>query len=105
LDEKIIDRIIKPTLKALNDLNTNFKGFLYAGLMIIENEPYLIEYNVRMGDPECQTILPRLKTNFFKIVGAVIDEKLDQINIDWLESKALSIVQCSNGYPGIYERN
>ena len=105
LDEKIINKIIKPTFRALKDLNTNFKGFLYAGLMIIENEPYLIEYNVRMGDPECQTILPRLKTNLFEIINAVIDENLNQINIDWFDSKALSIVQCSKGYPGSYENN
>ena len=105
LDEKIINRIIKPTFRALKDLNTNFKGFLYAGLMIIENEPYLIEYNVRMGDPECQTILPRLKTNLFEIIDAVINENLNQINIDWFDSKALSIVQCSKGYPGSYENN
>ena len=63
LDKKIINKIIKPTLKGLKDMGTNFKGFLYAGLMIVNNEPYLIEYNVRMGDPECQTILPRLKTD------------------------------------------
>jgi len=74
-------------------------------LMIIENEPYLIEYNVRMGDPECQTILPRLKTNLFEIIDAVINENLNQINIDWFDSKALSIVQCSKGYPGSYENN
>ena len=58
LNNKIINKIIKPTLRALEDLNTNFKGFLYAGLMIVNNEPFLIEYNVRMGDPECQTIYP-----------------------------------------------
>ena len=63
---KIIKRIIEPTLKALKDNNSEYKGFLYAGLMIVNNEPYLIEYNVRMGDPECQTILPRLKTVFMK---------------------------------------
>tara|TARA_B100001741_G_C16549165_1_gene598403 strand:- start:2119 stop:3384 length:1266 start_codon:yes stop_codon:yes gene_type:complete len=105
LDKKIIDRIIKPTLRALQDMNTNFKGFLYAGLMIKADEPYLIEYNVRMGDPECQTILPRLKTNFFKIVEATIYQKLDQINLDWSDTKTLSIVQCSKGYPETYENN
>ena len=105
LDKKILDKIIKPTLKALENLNTFFKGFLYAGLMIIEGEPYLIEYNVRMGDPECQTILPRLETNFLEIIEAVINQKLDQININWCDSKSLSIVQCSNGYPGTYESN
>ena len=105
LDKKIIDKIIKPTLTALSDLNTNFKGFLYVGLMIIDNEPYLIEYNVRMGDPECQTILPRLKTNLFEIIEAVINEKLNEINIDWFDCKTVSIVQCSNGYPETYESN
>ena len=105
LDKKILDKIIKPTLRALEDLNTNFKGFLYAGLMIKEDEPYLIEYNVRMGDPECQTILPRLKTNFFEIIEATINQKLNQINLNWSDAKALSIVQCSNGYPETYENN
>ena len=66
LDKKIIERIIEPTLKGLRDLGTNYKGFLYAGLMIKKNEPYLIEYNVRMGDPECQTILPKLKEDLLK---------------------------------------
>ena len=105
LNEKILNRIIKPTLGALEDLNTNFKGFLYAGLMIVKNEPYLIEYNVRMGDPECQTILPRLKTNFFEVIEAVINEELSQISLNWYHDKALSIVQCSNGYPENYENN
>ena len=75
LDEKILKRIIEPTLKGLKELNTSFKGFLYAGLMIIKGDPYLIEYNVRMGDPECQTILPRLKTDFAKIIDACIKKK------------------------------
>ena len=105
LDEKILSKIIKPTLKALKDMNTNFKGFLYAGLMIIENEPYLIEYNVRMGDPECQTILPRLKTNFFEIINSVINQEIDSIDIAWHESKTLSIVLCSKGYPEKYKKN
>ena len=63
LEDKILSKIIKPTIKGLSKLGTEYKGFLYAGLMIVDNEPYLIEYNVRMGDPECQTILPKLKTN------------------------------------------
>ncbi len=105
LDKKILDKIIKPTLRALEDLKITFKGFLYAGLMIKNDEPYLIEYNVRMGDPECQTILPRLKTDFFEIIEATINQKLDQLNINWSASKTLSIVQCSNGYPDIYEIN
>ena len=105
LNKKILEKIIEPSLKALKDMNTEFKGFLYAGLMIYNNEPFLIEYNVRMGDPECQTILPRLKNDFFEIVDAVISQKLDKINIEWKKEKSLSIVLCSKGYPGEYENN
>ena len=105
LDEKIINKIIKPTIKGLNELGTKFKGFLYAGLMIVENEPYLIEYNVRMGDPECQTILPKLKTDLVDIFAACIEEKLSTINIEWHEEKSLCIVVCSKGYPDEYSNN
>jgi len=99
LNKKILEKIIKPTLKALKNMNTEFQGFLYAGLMICENEPFLIEYNVRMGDPECQTILPRLNTDFFDIIKATIDKKLNKINIKWKKQSCLSIVLCSKGYP------
>jgi phosphoribosylamine--glycine ligase len=99
LDKKIIERIIEPTLKGLRDLGTNYKGFLYAGLMIKKNEPYLIEYNVRMGDPECQTILPKLKEDLFEVIELCTDQNLDKINLTWSEKPSLSIVLCSNGYP------
>ena len=105
LDEKIINKIIKPTFKGLNELGSKFKGFLYAGLMIVENEPYLIEYNVRMGDPECQTILPKLKTDLVDIFVACVEEKLSTINIEWHEEKSLCIVVCSKGYPDKYSNN
>ena len=105
LDKKIINKIIKPTIKGLNELGAKFKGFLYAGLMIVENEPYLIEYNVRMGDPECQTILPKLKTDLVDIFTACVEEKLSPINIEWHEEKSLCIVVCSKGYPDKYSNN
>ena len=105
LEEKIINNIIKPTLKGLNEINTNLKGFLYAGLMIVNNEPYLIEYNVRMGDPECQIILPKLKTDLADILLACCEEKLDDINIQWLDKKSLCIVLCSKGYPDKFLKN
>ena len=105
LDKKILTKIIKPTLKGLNELDTNFKGFLYAGIMVVKNEPYLIEYNVRMGDPECQTILPRLKTDFFEIIKSVIDQNLHNQKIEWHEDKSISVVLCSKGYPEKYENN
>ena len=105
LEDKIINKIIKPTLKGLSDIGTDYKGFLYAGLMIVENEPYLIEYNVRMGDPECQTILPKLSSDLTEILFACCEKKLDQIEIDWIDKKSLCVVLCSNGYPDRYEKN
>ena len=105
LEKKIIDKIIIPTLKAVEDLGENYKGFLYAGLMIKDNEPYLIEYNVRMGDPECQTILPLLKTDFLKILNSCCDETLDKLEIEWKDQKSLCIVVCSKGYPGEFKSN
>ena len=105
LNKKILDRIIKPTLKGLTELKTNFCGFLYAGLMIVNDEPFLIEYNVRMGDPECQTILPKLKTDFFDIIYACANQKLNSINFNWSEKKSLCIVLCSKGYPDNYQNN
>ena len=105
LEQKILKKIIKPTLKAINDLGTKYKGFLYAGLMIVKDEPFLIEFNVRMGDPECQTILPTLNTDIINIFQSCIDEKLDEIEIDWINKKSLCVVLCSNGYPDKYEKN
>ena len=105
LNKKIMKKIIIPTIEGLKDLDTNFKGFLYAGLMIIEDEPFLIEYNVRMGDPECQTILPKLKTDFAEVVEACVNNKLNRINLEWYEDKSLCIVLCSKGYPDEYLNN
>ena len=104
LEKKIINKIIKPTLQGLSELGTNYKGFLYTGLMIVDNEPYLIEYNVRMGDPECQTILPRLQTDISDIFLACCEEKLNDLNIKWSSKKSLCIVVCSNGYPDKYKK-
>ena len=105
LDKKIIERIINPTLKGLKDLNTNFKGFLYAGLMIVDNNPYLIEYNVRMGDPECQTILPRVETDFADIIYACVNQNLSSVDIQLSNEKSICIVLCSKGYPDKFENN
>ena len=99
LEKKILDRIIEPTFRGLKEIETDFKGFLYAGLMIVNNEPYLIEYNVRMGDPECQTIMPKLKTDFAEIIIACVNKNLKSINIKWHDDKSLCIVLCSKGYP------
>ena len=105
LEKKILDKIINPTLKALSDIGCNYKGFLYAGLMIVNNEPYLIEYNVRMGDPECQTILPKLNNDLLEVFIATCEQRLDEIKIDWQNKKSLCVVLCSKGYPESYKKN
>ena len=105
LEKKIIEKIIKPTLFGLKDLEITYKGFLYAGLMIKNNEPYLIEYNVRMGDPECQTILPKLDSDLLDIFLTCCDGNLKETKISWNNKKSLSIVLCSNGYPDEYKKN
>ena len=87
LEIKIIKNIIKPTLLALKKRKHSYTGFLYTGLMIKNNEPYLIEYNVRMGDPECQVILPRIKTDFLEIINLAVQNKLNKIKINWLKKK------------------
>ena len=105
LEKKILNKIINPTLEALKNLKTNYRGFLYAGLMIKNNEPYLIEYNVRMGDPECQTLLPKLETDFFEILNACCKNELEKIQIKWADKKSLCVVLCSKGYPDEYKKN
>ena len=105
LEKKIISKIIKPTLKALREKKKSYTGFLYAGLMIKDNEPYLIEYNIRMGDPECQVILPRLKTDIVEIFKKSVSNNLKNVNIKWSKKKSMTIVLCTKGYPGNYRKN
>jgi len=104
LEKKILNKIITPTMKGLKELGVSYKGFLYAGLMIVKNEPYLIEYNVRMGDPECQTILPKLNSDLLDIFISCCDEKLHKTKISWHNKKSLCIVLCSKGYPDNYKK-
>ena len=105
LENKIKKRIIEPTLEALEKRKKPFKGFLYAGLMIKNSEPYLIEYNVRMGDPECQVIIPKLKSNLYKLILSTVRNKLKNQRITWSKKKSLTVVLCSKGYPNNYEKH
>ena len=105
LENKILKKIIHPTLIGLEELGCKYRGFLYAGLMIVKNEPYLIEYNVRMGDPECQTILPKLKSDIGEIFLACCNRKLDETKIEWFDKKSLCVVVCSKGYPENFKKN
>ncbi len=104
IEIKIINKIVKPTLIALKKSGNPYTGFLYVGLMIVNNEPYLIEYNVRMGDPECQVILPRLNSDLVQILSAATNNKLNKININWKKINCMTVVLCSKGYPGKYKK-
>ena len=83
-------------------LNHPYKGILYAGLMIKKNEPYLIEYNIRMGDPECQVLMMRLETDLLDIIEHTINDNLKNIKINWSKKKSMTIVLCAKGYPEKY---
>ncbi|MDR1477892.1 MAG: phosphoribosylamine--glycine ligase [Planctomycetaceae bacterium] len=101
----IEERILVPTVHTMNSNNTPFKGVLYAGLMITKHGPKVLEYNVRFGDPECQPLLMRLKTDIVEIFEATIDGKLDQINLpEWDERSAVCVVMASKGYPNYYTK-
>ncbi len=105
LEKKILDRIVKPTLSALKEKGQPYTGFLYVGLMIVKNEPYLIEYNIRMGDPECQVIIPRLNSDLVKIFIQSLKNKINTKKIKWKKTKCMTIVLCSKGYPKKYKKN
>ena len=105
LKKKTIERIIKPTLEAMKKLGCPFTGILYAGLMITNEGPKLIEYNVRFGDPECQVILPRLKTDLLSLIVNCCRNKLSESIVEWNKNYALTIVMASEGYPGSYKKD
>ena len=103
LKELTIDKIIKPTLRAMRDLGCPYTGILYAGLMITNEGPKLIEYNVRFGDPECQVILPRLKSDLLSLIISSCENSLNEESIKWDNRFALTIVMASEGYPNDYK--
>ena len=105
LEEKIKKKIIEPTLKGIKDLGYSYNGFLYAGLMVKENEPYLIEYNIRMGDPECQVLMMRLNTDLLEIIDCASKNKLNDLKIEWSNDNSITIVLCAQGYPFKYIKN
>ena len=102
---KIKKKIIEPTLKAMKNLGHPYKGFLYAGLMIKKNEPYLIEYNIRMGDPECQVIMMRLESDLLEIIDYATKNKINSSKIKWNKKSSITIVLCAKGYPSDYIKN
>ncbi len=104
LTAQIMQDILTPVVRGLRQRNIVYKGVLYAGLMIDHGQAQVLEFNVRFGDPECQPLMLRLKSDLVEVMQAVIDERLDQVTLDWDERAAVCVVLTSEGYPGSYEK-
>jgi len=102
--ERCRKEIFEPTVAAMSAEGRPFKGCLYFGLMITKDGPKVIEYNCRFGDPETQVVLPRLKTDLLDVINAVIDEKLDELDVQWDNGACACVILASGGYPGSYEK-
>ncbi|MDG1995430.1 MAG: phosphoribosylamine--glycine ligase [Emcibacteraceae bacterium] len=103
--ERTINEIILPTVKGMNDQGMPFKGVFFAGLMITDKGPELIEYNVRFGDPECQTLMVRLDSDIVPALMACANGNIDQISVAWKDKTSMNVVMAANGYPGSYDKN
>ena len=103
LESSVGETIMEPTVKALRQENRPYKGVLYGGLMIINDGPKVLEFNVRFGDPETQVVLPRMKADLLDILVAVVDNKLEQVKVQWSEEACVGVVMASAGYPGSYQ--
>ena len=104
LERKVMDTIMVPTVRAMEKEGRLFKGVLYAGLMIRNNEARVLEFNARFGDPETQPVMARLDTDLIEIIEAILDGRLSTLEIKWKPESAVCIVMASGGYPGKYEK-
>ncbi len=104
LEREILETIIKPTVKGLKQEGIPYRGILYAGLMIVNGKPYVLEFNCRFGDPETQVILPRLETDLVDIFMAIAEQKLNKVDVKWSNKASLCVVLASEGYPGKYKK-
>jgi phosphoribosylamine--glycine ligase len=104
LVEATLERIVRPTVRAMAEKGRPFKGVLYAGLMLTEAGPQLLEYNVRFGDPECQALVVRMKSDLLPVLLATADGMLDQVDMRWHDEASLVVVLAARGYPGAYAR-
>ncbi|MDE2631146.1 MAG: phosphoribosylamine--glycine ligase, partial [Alphaproteobacteria bacterium] len=102
--DKAMNRIVKPTIAAMAERGTPYMGVLFAGLMIKNGEPSLIEYNCRFGDPECQVLVTRLKSDLATALLAARDRVLNAIDLRWCDDAALTVVMAAKGYPGEYAK-
>lgn len=102
IQERVRHEILQPMVDAMARLGSPFQGVLYAGLMVVNGTPYVLEFNARMGDPETQVVLPLLKSDFLDVIEAVVDHRLDQVSVEWHPDAAVCVVMASGGYPGSY---
>jgi len=102
--KRVLEEILKPTVKGLQNEGREYKGVLYAGLILTKQGPKVLEFNARFGDPETQVVLPRLKTDLIDIFNAVIEGSLHKINIEWKDNAAVCVEVASGGYPGKYHK-
>jgi phosphoribosylamine--glycine ligase len=102
--KKVEDRIIIPTVKGLQKENLPYKGFIFIGLIMVDNDPYVIEYNVRMGDPETQVVLPRIKSDFLELMVRTANQTLNNFDLQINKDTYANIVMVAGGYPESYEK-
>jgi phosphoribosylamine--glycine ligase len=102
LQRRILEEVLHPAVTGLSRAGSPFYGVLYAGLMIKDGNPYALEFNARFGDPETQVVLPLLQTDLLDIIEAVVDHRLDQIQVAWHNQAAVCVVLTSKGYPDSY---
>ncbi len=104
LDKTILEKVMKPTVKALAEEGAPYSGVLYGGLMVKDGVPRVMEFNARLGDPETQVIMPRLKTDLLDIIEAVLNKSLSRLKIEWSADACVGVVMASGGYPGSFRK-
>ena len=103
LQRRILEDVLQPAVTGLSRVGSPFYGVLYAGLMVKDGKPYTLEFNARFGDPETQVVLPLLRTDVLDIIEAVVEHRLDQLQVAWHDQAAVCVVLTSEGYPGSYK--
>ena len=103
LREQVTRQVLYPAIDAMSRMGCPFQGVLYAGLMVVNGMPYVLEFNARMGDPETQVVLPLLKTDLLDVIEAVVEHRLDQLTVNWHDETAVCVVMTSGGYPAAYQ--
>lgn len=102
--EKVEERVVKPTIRGLQERRMDYRGFVFIGLMNVDGDPYVIEYNVRMGDPETEVVLPRVKSDLVELLAAAAEQRMGDMQIDLDPRTVTTVMMVSGGYPGSYEK-